>query len=72
MSQLDFINWMQSLRSPLLDTFFTAINATAEDNFITALAFFLMALRFYPLGKEQVVALKERLDTMHKEKVSET
>ncbi len=27
--------------------------------------------RFYPLGEEQVVALKE-LDTMHREKVSET
>lgn len=30
------------------------------------------ARRFYPLGEEQVVALKERLDTMHSEKVSET
>lgn len=72
MSQLDFINWMQSLRSPLLDAFFIAINATAEDNFITALAIFLVAFRFYPLGKEQVVAIRERLDTMHREKVSET
>ena len=42
MSQLDFINWLQSLRSPLLDTFFTAINATAEDNFITVLAILLL------------------------------
>ena len=42
MSQLDFINWMQSLRSPLLDALFTAINATAADNFITALAIILL------------------------------
>ncbi len=42
MSQLDFINWLQSLRSPLLDGFFTAINMTAEDNFITAIAIILL------------------------------
>lgn len=42
MSQLDFINWLQSLRSPLLDAFFTAINTTAEDNFITAIAIILL------------------------------
>ena len=42
MSQLDFINWIQSLRSPLLNAFFTTINATAEDNFITALAILLL------------------------------
>ena len=38
---------------------------------VVALAIFLMVLRFYPLGKEQVVALKERLDTIHREKASE-
>lgn len=42
MSQLDFINWLQSLRSPLFDAFFTAINTTAEDNFITAIAIILL------------------------------
>ena len=42
MSQLDFIHWLQSLRSPLFDTFFTAINMTAEDNFITAIAIILL------------------------------
>lgn len=31
-----------------------------------------LARRFYSLGEEQVVALRERLDTMHREKVSET
>ena len=41
MSQLDFILWLQSLRSPLFDTFFTIVNTTAEDNFITALAVIL-------------------------------
>jgi GPH family glycoside/pentoside/hexuronide:cation symporter len=39
---------------------------------IVALGVFLTALRFYPLGKEQVVALRERLDGMHREKVRET
>jgi len=38
MTQLNFILWLQSLRSPLLDALFTIVNATAEDNFITALA----------------------------------
>ncbi|MDY7039250.1 MAG: phosphatase PAP2 family protein [Chloroflexota bacterium] len=41
MSQLDFILWLQSFRSPLLDAFFTAVNFTAEDNFITGLAVIL-------------------------------
>ncbi|MBL7063315.1 MAG: phosphatase PAP2 family protein [Anaerolineae bacterium] len=35
---MDFILWLQSFRSPLFDTFFTVVNTTAEDNFITALA----------------------------------
>jgi membrane-associated phospholipid phosphatase len=35
--QLDFILWLQSFRSPLLDALFTVVNTTAEDNFITAL-----------------------------------
>ena len=39
---------------------------------IVALTVFLIALRFYPLGKEQVVALRERLDTLRREKVRET
>jgi hypothetical protein len=38
MDQIDFILWLQSFRSPLLDAFFTVVNATAEDNLITALA----------------------------------
>lgn len=38
MAQINFILWLQSFRSPLLDAFFTVVNATAEDNFITALA----------------------------------
>jgi len=41
MSQLDFILWLQSFRSPLLDALFTAVTLTAEDNFITALAVLL-------------------------------
>ncbi len=41
MAQIDFILWLQSFRSPLLDVFFTIVNATAEDNFITALAVIL-------------------------------
>ncbi len=41
MSQLDFILWLQSFRSPLLDALFAVVNATAEDNFITALAVIL-------------------------------
>ena len=39
---MDFLLWLQSFRSPLLDTFFTVVNATAEDNFITALAVILL------------------------------
>jgi GPH family glycoside/pentoside/hexuronide:cation symporter len=31
-----------------------------------ALALFWVAFKFYPLGKQQVVALRERLDAMHK------
>jgi membrane-associated phospholipid phosphatase len=42
MSQLDILLWLQSFRSPVLDTFFTAINATAEDAFITILAILLL------------------------------
>lgn len=38
---------------------------------LVALIIFLIALRFYPLGKEQVEALRERLDTIRHEKVSE-
>ena len=38
---MDFLLWLQSFRSPLLDAFFTVVNATAEDNFITALAVIL-------------------------------
>ena len=41
MAQINFILWLQSFRSPLLDAFFTAVNLTAEDNFITALAVIL-------------------------------
>lgn len=32
---------------------------------VVALAIFLAALRFYPLGKEQVVALRGRLEALH-------
>ncbi|MDY7078794.1 MAG: MFS transporter [Chloroflexota bacterium] len=35
---------------------------------VVALVIFLAALRFYPLGKEQVVALRERLEVLHREK----
>lgn len=41
MAQINFILWLQSFRSPLLDAFFTAVSLTAEDNFITALAVIL-------------------------------
>jgi len=34
MAQINFVLWLQSFRSPLLDAFFTAVNATAEDNLI--------------------------------------
>jgi len=33
-----------------------------------ALAVFLAALKYYPLGKEQVVTLRERLDVLHRQK----
>ena len=36
-----------------------------------ALAIFLAALKFYPLGKEQVVALRGRLEVLHREKARE-
>lgn len=36
---------------------------------VVALVIFLTALRFYPLGKEQVIALRERLDTLHRQKL---
>ncbi|MDY6876779.1 MAG: phosphatase PAP2 family protein [Chloroflexota bacterium] len=39
---MDFLLWLQSFRSPLLDTFFTVVNITAEDNFITALAVIIL------------------------------
>jgi GPH family glycoside/pentoside/hexuronide:cation symporter len=35
---------------------------------VGALAVFLAALRFYPLGKERVVALREKLEVLHCEK----
>jgi membrane-associated phospholipid phosphatase len=38
MAQINFILWLQSFRSPLLDAFFTIVNVTAEENLITALA----------------------------------
>ena len=36
-----------------------------------ALVIFLAALKFYPLGKEQVVALRERLEELHREKAGQ-
>lgn len=41
MSQLDFILWLQSLRSPFLDTFFSIINNTAREDFIILVAVIL-------------------------------
>jgi len=41
MSQLDFILWLQSFRSPLLDAFFAAVNGTAEENLLTFIAVIL-------------------------------
>jgi len=38
---------------------------------VVALAIFLAALKFYPLGKEQVVTLRETLDTLHREKAKQ-
>lgn len=35
---MDFILWLQSFRSPLLDILFAVINSTAKDDFITLLA----------------------------------
>jgi len=37
---------------------------------IVALAIFLVALKFYPLGKEQVRALREKLDALHGERTA--
>jgi GPH family glycoside/pentoside/hexuronide:cation symporter len=36
-----------------------------------ALAIFLAAMRFYPLGKERVQTQRERLDTLHREKAAQ-
>jgi membrane-associated phospholipid phosphatase len=41
MSQLDFLLWLQSFRSPLLDAFFAAVNGTAEENLTTFIAVLL-------------------------------
>jgi len=38
---------------------------------VVALAVFLVALRYYPLGKEQVLALGETLDALHREKAEQ-
>jgi GPH family glycoside/pentoside/hexuronide:cation symporter len=38
---------------------------------VVALAIFLAALKFYPLEKEQVVALRETLNTLHREKAEQ-
>ncbi|MDY6876777.1 MAG: MFS transporter [Chloroflexota bacterium] len=38
---------------------------------VVALVVFLAALRFYPLGKEQVVALRDRLEVLHREKIGQ-
>jgi GPH family glycoside/pentoside/hexuronide:cation symporter len=38
---------------------------------VAALVIFLAALKFYPLGKEQVTALRERLDTLHRQKAEQ-
>jgi GPH family glycoside/pentoside/hexuronide:cation symporter len=35
---------------------------------VVALAVFLVALRYYPLGKEQVLALRQTLDVRHRQK----
>jgi hypothetical protein len=35
---------------------------------VVALAIFLVALRYYPLGKEQVLALRQTLDVRHRQK----
>jgi Na+/melibiose symporter-like transporter len=34
---------------------------------IVALGIFVSALKFYPMGKEQVQALREKLDALHGE-----
>ncbi len=39
---------------------------------VVALVIFLAALRFYPLGKEQVGALRERLEALHREKAGQS
>ncbi|MCS7285685.1 MAG: MFS transporter [Anaerolineae bacterium] len=38
---------------------------------LVALVIFLTALKFYPLGKEQVIALRERLNTLHQQKAEQ-
>lgn len=38
---------------------------------VVALMIFLTALKFYPLGKEQVIALRERLDHLHHQKAEQ-
>jgi GPH family glycoside/pentoside/hexuronide:cation symporter len=38
---------------------------------VVALAIFLVALKFYPLGKEQVVTLRETLNALHREKAEQ-
>ena len=35
---------------------------------LVALGLFLVALRFYPLGKQQVIDLRARLDVLHEER----
>jgi hypothetical protein len=36
-----------------------------------ALAVFWLAFRFYPLGKQQVMVLRERLDALHQARTPE-
>lgn len=38
---------------------------------VVALAIFLTVLKFYPLGKKQVMVLRETLDTLHREKAEQ-
>ena len=38
---------------------------------VVALVIFLVTLKFYPLGKGQVIALRERLDTLHRQKAEQ-
>jgi len=39
---------------------------------VVALAVFLAALKYYPLGKEQVVALQGRLEVLHRQKAEQS